>query len=317
MARAVSVSRGTYPDHEVVIVTLVDDGVTGRGECCALAHYGLSASQTVAELEATAPKLSARTTREDLLELLPSGPARNGLDCALWDLECKRRGVSAWALAGVEQPRNVDTAATIVLASPEDMAAQAQRWAAHGTLKLKLGGENAAQCIRAVRFARPDACLTIDANEAWRPQAFEALWPVLKEAGVALIEQPLRVDEDTAMPRKGAPAPICADESFHNLRDLERMQGLYDYINIKLDKCGGLTEALRIIHAAPRYGVRCMVGCMFATSLAIAPALIVASLCDFADLDGPLHLESDRPGAYRIAGGAYDTCSSHLWGQPT
>ncbi len=316
MSRPVTVSRGAYGDHDIIVVTVTDAGYVGRGECCALAHYGLSAKQTIAEIEGAAKALPAQSTREDLLALLPPGPARNGIDCAMWDLESKRKGKSVWALAELTQPARVDTAVTVVLSTPEDMAEQALRWSAHSTLKLKLGGNDAAACLRAVRAARPDAHLAVDANEAWRPEQFMALWPVLEETGVMLIEQPLRSGEDISMPRQGAPAPICADESFHSLRDLELVKGRYDYINIKLDKCGGLTEALRIVEAAPRYGLRCMVGCMFATSLAIAPALVVASVCDFADLDGPLHITNDRAGGFRVTSGAYETNSSQLWGRP-
>jgi L-alanine-DL-glutamate epimerase-like enolase superfamily enzyme len=313
MARPVAVSRGAYAHADLVVVTLSDDGLTGRGECSPIAHYGWSAAQTVAEIEALSAELP-RLSRQALQHRLPPGPTRNAIDCALWDLEAKRAGVSVWELAGIAPPDRQPTAMTLVMSDAADMARQAAKHAAFSTLKLKLGAEGAAEAIRAVRAARPDARLSIDANEGWSMAHMEALYPLFVEAGVAMVEQPLPAHGDAGLAATDAPVPLCADESFHHLGDLARVAGLYDYVNIKLDKCGGLTEALAILESAPAHGLKCMVGCMFATSLAVAPALLVAAGCDFVDLDGPLHLSSDRRDAFALANGAYLTQSSALWG---
>lgn len=314
MARPVAVSRGSYPEHDVVVVTLSDGSFRGRGECCAIAHFGLSAEQTVSDIDAASGWIDHGTTREDLLSLLPAGPARNGLDCAMWDLEAARAKQSVWALAGMAEPERAPTAVTILLDSPEDMAAQAVARSAFATLKLKLGGADAEASVRAVRAARPDARLTIDANEAWTTDQLRALLPVFAELGVALVEQPVPAALDGALDSLRGIVPLCADESFHTIDDLEHVAQRYDWVNIKLDKCGGLTAALAIIDAAPAHGLSCMVGCMFATSLAIAPAMIAASRCTVADLDGPLHLATDRDDPFRLENGAYVVDSSSIWG---
>lgn len=268
------------------------------------------------DIARVAPAVERGATRADLLSLMPPGPARNGIDCALWDLEAQRTGRSVWSLAGVEQPDRVETAITLLLAPPEDMAEQARTRAGFSTLKLKLGSGDPAGCVRAVRAARPDARLAIDANEAWSAAELAALAPAFAQAGAVLIEQPLPAREDSALAGASRVIPLCADESFHSIDDLPRLAGVYDWVNIKLDKCGGLTAALAIIQAAPRFGVRCMVGCMFATSLAVAPAMVAGSLCDLADLDGPLHLTGDREGAFQLDNGAYIVGSGRLWGVP-
>lgn len=314
MGRPVSVSRGSYAEHDIVVVTLTEGSRRGRGECCAIAHFGLSAAETVAEIMAVASRLDSNTTRADLLTLLPPGPARNGLDCALWDLEAARTGRSAWSLAGLQPPDRVATAMTLSLGSPADMAAQARSRAAFSTLKLKLGREDPVACVRAVREARPDARLTVDANEAWSSALLHDLLPAFAALEVAMVEQPVRAGEDGALEALKGHVPLCADESFHAAPDLARIASAYDWVNIKLDKCGGLTAALDIIEQAPRYGLQCMVGCMFATSLAIAPALIAASRCAIADLDAPLHFASDRKDGYQIETGEYLVSSSTLWG---
>lgn len=316
MARPVSVSRGSYPEHDIVVVTLSDGAHQGRGECCAIAHYGLSAAQTVEEIAALAGRIDRTTTRADLLELLPPGPARNGLDCAMWDLEAARSGRSVWSLAGIDMPDRVATAMTILLATPEDMAAQAAAHKDFATLKLKLGGADPEARLRAVHAARPDARLTIDANEGWSAAQLRDLVPILSALNVALVEQPVPAADDAGLAALKGQLPLCADESFHAIDDLERLAGRYDWVNIKLDKCGGLTAALQIIDAAPAFGLHCMVGCMFATSLGVAPAMVAASRCAIADLDAPLHLASDRDNPFRLEAGAYLVGSSAIWGAP-
>jgi L-Ala-D/L-Glu epimerase len=315
MARPVAVSRGAYPEHDIVVVTVSDGAHVGRGECCAIAHFGLSAEKTMSEIAAASQWIGPKTTRADLLALMPAGPARNGLDCALWDLESTRTGRSVWELAGLAMPARASTAVTILLASPEDMAAQARSRAGFSTLKLKLGQGDPEGCVRAVRAARPDAKLTIDANEAWSAQSLASLTPVFLEIGVAFVEQPCPASDDATLPTGQRALPLCADESFHTIDDLARVALHFDWINIKLDKCGGLTAALEIIAAAPSYGLNSMVGCMFATSLAVAPAMVAASRCALADLDGPLHLATDREDAFHCADGAYIVDSTAIWGR--
>jgi L-alanine-DL-glutamate epimerase-like enolase superfamily enzyme len=314
MRRAITVSRGSYDTAEIVVAKIKDGAFEGRGECCPIAHYGWSADEVLLEIEAFAGSCSA-LSRAGLLASMPAGPARNAIDCALWDLETARSGRSAWELAGLVPPDRQATAMTIVLASPEDMAEQARAFADFQLLKLKLNADEPAEAIRMVRAARPDAILTVDANEGWSVAELEALYRVFEDERVALVEQPLPAGSDEELERSTCPVPICADESFHSTADLEAAARKYQYVNIKLDKCGGLTEALRIVEMAPGYGLRCMVGCMFATSLAIAPALLIAGRCDFADLDGPLHLREDRGlDGFRIQNGEYLTGSSRIWG---
>lgn len=315
MARPVAVSRGSYSSSEIVVVELTDGRHVGRGECCPLAHYGHSAGSVRRALESMTPRL-AELNRTTLLGAMPAGPARNALDCAMWDLEARRSGRSVWELAGRVRPPRQPTAMTLVMTSPEDMADQARQHAAFQNLKIKLGPSQAEAMVRAVRAARPDARLAVDANEAWTLAQLESLYPVFVEAGVTLIEQPLRAGQDHDLRQSHAPLPLCADESFHASDDLAVVASRYAVVNIKLDKCGGLTEALRILDQAPRHGLRCMVGCMFSTSLAIAPALVVASGCDYADLDGPMHFAQDRPAPLRCVAGAYQADSMSLWGMP-
>ncbi len=315
-ARPVVVSRGRYEGSDLVVVEVSGEAVAGRGECCPLSHYGQSPAASTAELHAIAHHLSAGLSRRDLLDVLPPGPARNGLDCALWDYEARAQGQSAWTLAGIAKPAQVATAMTLMMASPQEMAAAAAEHSEFANLKLKLGRDGAAEALLAVRRARPDAALSIDANEAWTIDELEALYPVFEACQVVMVEQPLRADADDALRRTRSPVPLCADESFHSSVDLPRCAERYDYVNIKLDKCGGLTEALRILDLAPAHGLKTMVGCMFATSLAIAPALLAAARADYADLDAPLHLASDRPDAFAIRQGAYDLATSSLWGEP-
>lgn len=314
MKRPIVVSRGSYADHEIVVVEVIDsDGIRGVGECCPIAHYDQSGAKVVAALDSISGDVGS-LTRAGLLDILPPGPARNGLDCALWDLEAKREGISVWQLAGITPPASQPTAITLMMASPDDMAAQAVEASAFGTLKLKLGRNMPAEAIIAVRRARPDALLAIDANEGWSLDELIALEPAMKSAGIFMVEQPLKAGSDHDLKREAINLDVCADESFHSSSDMADVSARYEFINIKLDKCGGLTEAIRILDRAPDYGLKSMVGCMFGTSLANAPALVVASRCDFADLDGPLLIIEEREGGALMCDGAYLPTTSSLWG---
>ncbi len=315
MARPVVVSRGAYATAEVVVVYLADSEMNiGRGECCPISHYGHSPASVVALLQSLDGSLEGLDRRK-LQAVLPPGPARNALDCAMWDLEAKRSGRSVWDIAGLSRPERQQTAFTIVMADPADMAAEARRLTEYHSLKLKLGSKDAANAMLAVRAARPDVQLAIDVNEGWSLAELVGMTDALAEAQVIMVEQPLPARSDDALKTLQFPVPLCADESFHSLADLARVSERYSVVNIKLDKCGGLTEALDIIAEAPKFGLSCMVGCMFATSLAIAPALVAAaSGVQFADLDGPIHLAEDRFGGFRREGGEWLPASSEVWG---
>ncbi len=292
-----TISRGAKHEAVVVVATISDGPHTGRGECVPYAHYGENIEGVAAAIEACAPAVARGLNRADLAALLPAGAARNALDCALWDFEAKRSGLSAAALAGLQPLRPVLTALTISLAAPEAMAAAARKAEDFPLLKLKLGGEGDAERLRAVRAAVPKARLIADANEAWQPHETESLLAVAAEEGVELIEQPLPAGHDAFLAEIAHPVPVCADESVHDLASLDALAGRYDAVNIKLDKTGGLTEALLVAERARMLGLKVMVGSMVATSLAMAPALIVAQGADFVDLDGPLLLARDRePG---------------------
>lgn len=314
MKDPIVVSRGTYSQAQLVVVELTRNGVTGRGECCPTAHYGESVDSVCEQIRGMRSELQQGLSRQQLLESLPPGAARNGIDCALWDLECKQEGVSIWDKLGLQKPERLATAMTVVLGETDKMAEKAREFQAFSTLKLKLGPLHNAQNLRAVRAVRPDARLSIDPNEGWTSELTQDLAPVLDEVGIALIEQPLPAAADQPLENMALPAPLCADESFHSSADLPQMHGRYRYVNIKLDKCGGLTEALNILELAPKYDLIPMVGCMFGTSLAMAPALVVASQCSFVDLDAPLHFSADRDDNYTIKNGEYLLNSSSVWG---
>lgn len=305
-----TISRNARTHVEVVEVTLARDGATGRGECVPYGRYG----ETVASVLAQIASLPQGITRAALQSALPPGAARNAVDCALWDWEAKRAGVPVWSLAGLEAPQPVQTAFTLSLDSPEAMRAKAQANAWRPILKVKLGTPDDLPRLRAVRDGAPDARLILDANEGWTAESWTALAPELAALGVTLVEQPLPAAADEALRDLPRPVPICADESCHDREGLDRLAGLYDMINIKLDKTGGLTEALALRDAARGAGLQVMVGCMVASSLGMAPALLVAQGADLVDLDGPLLLAEDRDHPIR-----YDNAGAHpaepaLWG---
>jgi L-alanine-DL-glutamate epimerase-like enolase superfamily enzyme len=245
---------------------------------------------------------------------MPAGAARNAIDCALWDLEAKIAGKSVAALAGIAMPSALETAYTISMGEPEAMAVAATEADGHALLKLKLGTDSDEERMRLVRQARPDARLIVDANEGWHGDRLEELLASADRAGVELIEQPLPADTDEQLSMVKRVPPVCADESVHDRSDLTRIEGRYDAINIKLDKAGGLTEALALSEAARARGLKIMVGCMVSTSLAMAPAMLLAANADYVDLDGPLLLERDRSPGLRYADDRVATANPELWG---
>jgi L-Ala-D/L-Glu epimerase / N-acetyl-D-glutamate racemase len=304
------ISRGAKREAAVVVAEVGDGTCIGRGECCPYARYG----ETVEGVAAAIAGLGRVQDRVELMQLLPAGAARNAVDCALWDWEAKRSGTPAAALAGLPAPRPVTTAYTLSLGSAEAMAAKAASVPSLPLLKLKLGGDGDAERLRAVRRARPDARLVADANEAWTPEALPGLMAVAAETGVEVVEQPLPAGTDAALAGIDRKVPVCADESLHTRADLAGLAGRYDAVNIKLDKAGGLTEALALAAEARAAGLRIMVGCMVATSLAMAPALLLAQDADWVDLDGPLLLARDRQPGLRYEGGLVHPPRPELWG---
>ncbi len=315
VAGAFTTARDSRREIEVVSVTLSDGQARGRGECRPYARYNETADGVRAAIEALRSEIEAGLTRGALAEHLPAGAARNALDCALWDLEAKRTGAPVWQIAGLAPPAPVTTAYTISLADPQAMAAAAEKARAFPLLKVKLGaGMGDIERIRAVRAAAPAARLIVDANEGWTAAELRELLPALTEAGVELIEQPLPADADAGLVGLHSPIPLCADESCHDRASLGRLTGKYDWLNIKLDKAGGLTEALALATAARDMGFRLLVGCMVGTSLAIAPAVLVAQMADLADLDGPLILARDRGHALRYDGATLHPPDPALWG---
>lgn len=308
------ISRGGKTAADVVVVELEEGALVGRGECVPYARYGETVDGVMATISALEGDLGKGLDRKRLQEALPPGAARNALDCALWDLDAKRTGRPAWQLAGLGEPGPVTTAYTISLGPPEEMATAAARNADRPLLKLKLGGRGDLARVRAVRGHAPGARLIVDANEAWSAEQLTELSPAFADLGVELIEQPLPAGKDEALATLDRPVPVCADESCHDRQGLARLGGLYDAVNVKLDKAGGLTEALALVAAARTAGFGIMVGCMLATSLAMAPALLVAQLADFVDLDGPLLLERDRERPVRYTGNTAYPPDPALWG---
>lgn len=291
------VAFGTLEGLDVVEVTLRDGASVGRGECCPMYIYGQDAASTIAEIEAIAPRIaSGEIDRLSLQQALPSQSARNAIDCAFWDLEAKRSGQSVWELAGIIAPETIESDTTIGIMSPDATASKAATLRHATTIKLKLGGEADLECVAALRSVLPDVPLFVDANAGWTLDDLNARAPVLADAGVFMIEQPLPPGDDLLLDGYNRAVPLCADESCHDRSDLDRLTGRFDYINLKLDKTGGLTEALALTEAARTRGFRLMVGCMLGSGLAMAPAYVVASQCEVVDLDLPL-LVRDREDA--------------------
>jgi len=310
-----TIARGSRTEAVVVTATIARDGAIGRGECVPYARYGETIEGVVAAIESVRPQVEGGFDRFALQGALPPGAARNAIDCALWDFEAKRAGVPAHVSAGIHRLRPATTAYTISLDTPDAMAEVAARVAERPILKIKLGGEGGDfERIRAVRAAVPDATLIADANEGWTEATVERHLAACAEAGFALIEQPLPADRDGCLRSIARPVPLCADESVHDRHGLDRLVGLYDAINIKLDKTGGLTEALALADAAEAHGLAVMVGCMVGTSLAMAPAMLLSPRARFVDLDGPLLLAHDRENGLRYDGSVVHPPSPALWG---
>jgi L-Ala-D/L-Glu epimerase / N-acetyl-D-glutamate racemase len=314
IAGSFTISRGSKTQADVVVVELQDGAHRGRGECTPYPRYGETAAGVVAAIEALRQPLLEGLDRSGLQRLLPGGAARNGLDCAFWDLEAKQSGRPAYVLAGLAAPGPVNTAYTISLGTPDAMAEAARAAAARPLLKIKLGGDDDPARIRAVRNAAPAAELIVDANEGWTPENLAANLAACADVGVTLIEQPLPAGDDAALAAVAHPIPICADESVHDRATLARLKGKYEAVNIKLDKAGGLTEALALAEQATRLGFEIMVGSMVATSLAVAPAMLLAQRARVVDLDGPLLLARDRPEGLRFEGSRMYPPEPALWG---
>ena len=309
-----TISRGSKTASEVVVARVREGEHEGRGECLPYARYGETAEGVAAAIEASAPVLREGLGRAELQDMLPAGAARNALDCALWDLECKSSGLRAWEIAGLSAPGPLTTAYTLSLDTPEAMKAAAARNAERPLLKLKLGGPGDLDRVAAVREGAPRARIIVDANEGWTAADYAALTPDLSRLGVAMIEQPLPAGDDEALAHLERPVPVCADEACHERANLDALAGRYDVVNIKLDKAGGLTEALALREAARERGFEIMVGCMIATSLSMAPALLVADGAAFVDLDGPLLLAEDRAHGLRYDGALVHPPERALWG---
>ncbi len=309
-----TISRGTRSSAEVVVATLRDGAHEGRGECVPYARYGESVDSVMETLRGMAGAVTEGLDRAALQQALPPGAARNALDCAFWDIEAKRSGLRVWELARRDPPAPIPTAFTISLGPPEKMRRKAAANAHRGLLKIKLGGEGDLARIRAVREGAPYSPIVIDANEGWTVDTYRELAPELVALGVLMVEQPFPAGDDAALATLERPLPVCADESAHDRASLDALAGKYDMVNIKLDKTGGLTEALKLRDAAEAAGFGLMVGCMLCSSLSIAPALVVAQGASVVDLDGPLLLARDRePGLTYDEAGAHPP-AREFWG---
>lgn len=305
-----TIARGSRTHVEVIEVAITRGGITGIGECVPYARYGESVESVLAQIGA----LPEDVTLDALQTLLPAGAARNGVDCALWDLAAKTAGRPVHQLLSLPAPQPLTTAFTLSLDTPEAMRAKAAANAARPLLKIKLGTADDLPRLRAVREGAPDAALILDANEGWTPESYLALVPELAALGVALVEQPLPAGADDALRDLPRPVPICADESCHDRHSLPDLAGKYDLINIKLDKTGGLTEALALKTEALAQGFGLMVGCMASSSLSMAPAMLVAQGAAFVDLDGPLLLSQDRENGLIYEQSRIIPATPALWG---
>ena len=315
IAGTFTISRGSKTTVEVVVVELTENGVTGRGECVPYARYGESIASVMAQIQEMEGALGQGMDRHALNDAMPAGAARNAIDCALWDLDAKRSGMPAWKAAGFSQaPQALVTAYTLSLDTPENMAKAAEKNASRPLFKLKLTGDGDLERVAAVRAAAPDTRLIVDANEGWSPEMVEPFSEKLGALGVEMIEQPLPAAQDAILADLAHPVPLCADESAHARKGLPSLIGKYDVINIKLDKTGGLTEALLLRAEAEAAGMEIMIGCMLATSLGMAPAFLVAQGAKFVDLDGPLLLAVDREPGFEFEGSLMHPPKPELWG---
>ena len=314
IAGTFTISRGSRTESRVVTVELTRDGVTGWAECYPYARYDETVGSVIAQIEGLRGALADGLDRAALQSALPPGAARNGIDCAFWDLEAKAAGVRVWELAGLPAPGPVITAYTLSLAPPDEMRAKAAENAHRPLLKIKLGGEGDMERLRAVREGAPEARIIVDANEGWDADGYARIAPVVLELGVEMVEQPLPAGQDAPLEGMDRPLPVCADEACHDRASLPGLAGKYDMINIKLDKTGGLTEALALKAAAQAKGLKVMVGCMIGSSLGMAPAVLVAQGADVVDLDGPLLLAADRDHPLEYDQAGVHPPEAALWG---
>ncbi|MCB9970182.1 MAG: dipeptide epimerase [Hyphomonas sp.] len=310
---AFAISRGAKTSAETIRVSLCEGGAEGRGECVPYGRYGETVDGVIATIEQVRAELEAGMSRAELQNRLPAGAARCAIDCALWDLEAKQAGIPVWKLAGLPEPKPLETAVTVSLDTPEAMAAVAKATAGR-LLKLKLGGPDDLARIEAVHTARPEARLIVDANEGLAADQLPAIAKAAARLGVVLIEQPFPAGEDDGLMRRPGPVAICADESAHTRAELQDLARRYDAVNVKLDKTGGLTEALAMVRGARACGMGVMVGCMVAGSISMAPAVLLAGLADAADLDGPLWLKDDVAHGLHYADGVVSPPETALWG---
>lgn len=305
----------TWHDLPVLLVTLSDGIHTGRGEAAGVYYCDDLPPAMLENVERVRGEIEAGITHAELQSLLPAGGARNAVDCALWELTSRRAGKPVWALADLNRPRPLTTTCTLGAETPEIMARGAREYRDARALKLKLTGEADldAERVAAVRRTRPDVWLGVDANQAYSPDTLEAIMPALVDARVAMLEQPYARGREQEFEGYRSPVPIAADESVQDSNDIEPMAKLCDIVNIKLDKCGGLTEALKMVDEIRRHGLEVMVGNMLGTSLAMAPAYLIGQFCTVVDLDGPLFLTEDRPPPVRYADGNIE-CTDQVWG---
>jgi L-alanine-DL-glutamate epimerase-like enolase superfamily enzyme len=314
IAGSFTISRGSKTEAEVITCVVRENGVSGRGECVPYKRYGESLDGVMAELEAVSDAIRAGLSRAELQRRMKPGAARNAVDCALWDLEAKLGGQRVADMIGATSRKPFVTAFTLSLGEPEAMAVEAARNAQRPLLKVKLGTDDDEARLRAVRDAAPAARIIVDANEGWTEENLAHHMAIAAETNVSLIEQPLPAGRDAALGRIRRLVSVCADESVHATEDLESLRDRYDAVNIKLDKTGGLTEALAMKAEAQRLGFAVMIGCMVGSSLAMAPAVLLAQDADYADLDGPLLLARDRPDGLRYEGSLVYPPEATLWG---
>jgi L-Ala-D/L-Glu epimerase len=309
-----TISRGSKTEAKVVTVRLTDGLHVGQGECVPYARYGETVESVVEMLSALAPEVAADLDRAGLQTRLKPGAARNALDCALLDLEAKRAGVPVWQLLKLQEPQPLSVTYTLSLGTPESMKAAAEKEASRPLLKVKLGGEGDVERIRAVRAGAPKSAIIVDANEGWSLEQYKTLAPVFLDLGVKLVEQPFPAGADEALLGLDRVLPVCADESCHDRHSLSELVGKYDAVNVKLDKTGGLTEALAMRDAAVEAGFEIMIGCMVGSSLAMAPAFLVGQGAAYVDLDGPLLLARDRAPGIGYDGAIMGVPPVGLWG---
>ncbi len=314
MQRAFRIARGVRTAADVVTVQITQAGITGRGECTPYPRYGESIASTIATIEDCRDLLAAGADREAIAVHLPAGAARNAIDCALWDLEARLAGTSVAALAGLPEWQPLVTALTISLDEPAAMAAEAKALSAVPLLKIKVDADDPMARINAVRTAAPGARIIVDPNESWSIDQLCALQSALAAARIAMLEQPVPAAQSEALRGVAREVPICADEAAHTRADLAGLVGCYDLVNIKLDKTGGLSEALAMAHEARALGLGLMVGCMLGTSLAMAPAALLAQSADFVDLDGPYLIGNDRDGGFMFSDGRMTPPAAGFWG---